>query len=311
MLQGKTTMNRRDLLKRTGGAALALGTLPFPLAWTAEDKKSKKILMYTRSVGYQHDVVKRKKPNELSLAESIVTDLGKKNGFEVVCEKDGRVFLSSDFPTFDGFVFETQGNLLSEKSQDNSPPMTADGKKALLDAIAGGKGYVGCHCASDTFHSKGPGDQNQKPEDIDPYIAMVGGEFIRHGQQQKGWMRVVDDNFPGAVGLKDFNITEEWYSLKNFAEDMHVILVQDTKGMVNVDYDRPNFPATWARMHKKGRVFFTSMGHRDDVWKNDTFQKLLLGAINWSLGNAEAKLTMNLKEVAPMASTLPDFKKKN
>jgi type 1 glutamine amidotransferase len=304
-------MNRRDLLRRTGGAALALGTLPFPLAWTAEDKKSKKVLMYTRSVGYQHDVVKRKKPNELSLAENIVTEIGKKHGFEVVCEKDGRVFLSKDFPTFDGFVFETQGNLLSEKSQDNSPPMTLDGKKALLDAIAGGKGYVGCHCASDTFHSKGPGDKNQKPEDIDPYIAMVGGEFIRHGQQQKGLMHVVDDSFPGAVGLKDFNITEEWYSLKNFAEDMHVILVQNTKGMVNVDYDRPNFPATWARMHKKGRVFFTSMGHRDDVWKNDTFQKLLLGAINWSLGNAEAKLTMNLKEVAPMASTLPDFKKKN
>ncbi len=303
-------MNRRDLLKGAAGA-LALGSVPFPLAWTAEDKsKGKKILMYTRSEGFQHSVVERKK-NELSLAEKIVTDIGKKHGFEVVCEKDGRVFLSSDFPTFDGFVFQTQGNLLSEKCKDNSPPMTVDGKKALLDAVAAGKGFVGCHCASDTFHSKGPRELTTKPEDIDPYIAMLGGEFIRHGEQQKGWMRVVDDSFPGAVGLKDFNKLEEWYSLKNFADDIHVILVQDTKGMRNVDYDRPNFPATWARMHHKGRVFFTSMGHREDVWQSDEFQKLLLGAINWSLGNAEARLTKNLKDVTPMANVLPDFKKKN
>jgi uncharacterized protein len=301
-------MNRRDLLRGTA-AALAAGSLPFPLAWTAEDRAKKKVLMYTRSEGFEHSVVKRGKNGELSMAEKIVTDLGKKHGFDVVCEKDGRVFLSKEFPTFDGFVFQTQGNLLSEKCRDNSPPMTLDGKKAFLDAVAAGKGYVGCHCASDTFHSKGDRNASNKPDEIDPYIAMVGGEFIRHGMQQKAWMRVVDDSFPGAVGLKDFNMMEEWYALKNFAEDMHVILVQDTKGMVNLDYQRPNFPATWARMHNKGRVFYTSMGHREDVWQSDTFQKLLVGALNWSLGNVESKLTANLKEVTPMANTLPDYKK--
>src|SRR3712207_8230370 len=41
----------------------------------------------------------------------------------------------------------------SEKSKDGSPPMPPEGKRALLDAVAGGKGFVGCHCASDTFHS--------------------------------------------------------------------------------------------------------------------------------------------------------------
>jgi type 1 glutamine amidotransferase len=303
-------MNRRDLLRQTGAAALALGACPFPLAWTgaAEDKK-KRILMYTRSEGFQHDCVRRR-GGGLSLAEGIVTDLGKKHGFEVVCEKDGRVFLSKDFPTFDGFVFETQGNLLREQSRDGSPPMTADGKKALLDAIHGGKGFVGCHCASDTFHSQGGQWQNQEPSKRDPYIRMLGGEFIRHGQQQKAWMRVVDDKFPGALGLKDFQLFEEWYSLKNFAPDLHVILVQDTEGMKNVDYARPKFPATWARMHGKGRVFFTSMGHRDDVWKNDIFQKLLLGAVNWALGNTRAEVTPNLTTVAPKASELPKVGKK-
>jgi hypothetical protein len=70
------------------------------------------------------------------------------------------------------------------------------------------------------------------------------------------------------------------------------------------DYTREPFPATWARRHDKGRVFFTSMGHREDVWENAIFQKLLLGGLNWSLGNAEAKLTQNMKDVTPKADEI-------
>ena len=88
--------------------------------------------------------------------------------------------------------------------------------------------------------------------------------------------------------------------------DIHVILVQDTKGMVNLDYDRPNFPATWARKHGEGRVFYTSMGHREDVWESPTFQQLLAGGLNWAFKRVDADLTPNLRAAAPQASTLPD-----
>jgi type 1 glutamine amidotransferase len=296
-------MNRRQWLQCSSLAALAVGT--FPRGWAASaDTPKRRLLMYTRSQGYQHDVVKRQ-GTKLSLAEQIVTDLGAKHGFDVVCEKDGRIFVSEDFPKFDGFFFQTQGDLCSEKSVDGQPPVPREGKKALLDAIHGGKGFAGCHCASDTFHSHGPAFENQPAEKIDPYIAMIGGEFIRHGEQQKGWMRVIDHHFPGLKGIEDFQMMEEWYSLKNFAEDLHVILVQDTKGMRNLDYDRPSYPATWARMHGKGRVFYTSMGHRDDVWKSDTYQAILLGGLSWVLGNVEAEIKPNLTTATPHASELP------
>ncbi|HWG46728.1 MAG TPA: ThuA domain-containing protein [Gemmataceae bacterium] len=303
-------MNRRQWLQRSGLAALLLGSARLPQGWTADDaSKSRRLLMYTRSVGFQHSVVQRK-GGKLSLAEQIITELGKKHNIEVVCEKDGRVFESEGFPKFDGFLFETQGDLTSERSQDGSPPMSRAGKKALLEAVAGGKGFVGCHCASDTFHSKGGQWQNQERDKVDPYIAMVGGEFIRHGQQQKAWMRVIDDAFPGIKGQKDFEINEEWYSLKNFAPDLHVILVQDTEGMKNFDYERPKYPATWARMHKKGRVFYTSMGHREDVWQSKIMQTLLPGALAWTLGRVEAEVKPNLQTAAPKASELPKEKKK-
>jgi len=169
-------MNRRELLRHAGLAAVALGASPFTraLAAVADEPAKKRILMFTRSQGFQHPVVTRGDA-KLSLAERIVTEMGAKRNIEVVCEKDGRVFESKEFPDFDGFVFETQGDLSAEKSLDGSPPVSASGKKALLDAVAGGKGFAGCHCASDTYHSGGEQWATLPREKLDPYIAMVGG----------------------------------------------------------------------------------------------------------------------------------------
>jgi type 1 glutamine amidotransferase len=298
-------MNRRDMLKTGAAAALGLGSFPF--GWTARaDTPTKRVLMFTRSQAFEHSVVRRGKQGELSLAEQIVTDLGKKHNFEVHCTKDGREFLPETIAKFDVFLFETTGDLTVEKGTDSNPPMTPEGKHAFLKAIAEGKGFVGCHCASDTFHTPGKRDENQERDKLDPYIAMLGGEFIRHGAQQKSWLRVVDPTFPGAQKLKDFELHEEWYALKNFAPDLHVILVQDTEGMTDKAglYARPPFPETWARKHEKGRVFYTSMGHREDVWQNPLFQDLLLGGLSWTLGVAKADVTPNIDKVTPKANEL-------
>jgi hypothetical protein len=135
---------------------------------------------------------------------------------------------------------------------------------------------------------------------------MIGGEFIRHGPQQEATMRVVSPHFPGVEKLgTQFQMKDEWYSLKNFAPDLHVVLVQVTQGMTGTDYQRPDYPATWARKDGKGRVFYTSMGHREDVWTNPDFQSVLLGGIAWAVGNVKATIPSNISEVTPKAETIP------
>jgi len=297
-------MNRREALRTS---AAAIGATALPLSWTARagDESRPKLLVFTRSQTFEHSVVRPAKGKAQSLVEEVCTALGKKHDFDVTHTKDGRVFLPETLAQYSAFLFVTTGDLTKEGG-DKQPPMPAEGKKALLDAISAGKGFIGCHCASDTFHSPGEAFKNQESEKIDPYIRMLGGEFIRHGEQQKAWMRLTDAKFPGTDGLKDFQLHEEWYSLKNFAPDLHVILVQDNQGMRNLDYDRPNFPATWARKHGEGRVYYTSMGHREDVWTNATFQQMLVGGLNWVLKRVEADLTPNLQAATPMGSTLPD-----
>ena len=98
--------------------------------------------------------------------------------------------------------------------------------------------------------------------------------------------------------------TEEWYTFKNFAKDMHVIVLQETLMMEGDCYQRPNFPITWARMHGKGRVFYTSLGHREDIWTNPFFRAIALGGFEWALGNVDAEIPPNIDEVAPRASQL-------
>jgi type 1 glutamine amidotransferase len=296
-------MKRRDLLFATGAA---LGLSQFPLGWVqADDQKRRKLLMFTRSQGFEHSSCKRQ-GDELAYNERVVTELGKKHGFEVMATKDGRVF-DSDINDYDAFLFYTTGDLTAEQSKDNSPPMSKDGKQRLLDAVHSGKGFLASHCGADTFHSPGPGKENQPLDKRDPYITMLGGEFIRHGGQQKGRLAVVDHKFPGLSGFGDEIVipTEEWYSLKNFADNLHVLLVLDTQGMHDKDYERPPFPSTWARMHGKGRVFYTSMGHREDVWDNTDFQTVLLGGLAWAFRNVEADVTPNIKQVTPGADVMP------
>ncbi len=189
--------------------------------------------------------------------------------------------------------------------------MSPEGKQAFIDYVASGKGFIGTHSAADTFHTaneavKGPERYKNHGEDADAYVKMLGAEFIIHGKQQVAKMKCVDPKFPGLENHVDgFSFQEEWYSLKDFRKDLHVLLLQETEPMEGTMYQRPSYPATWARQHGSGRVFFTSMGHREDVWTNPIFQDVLTGGITWALGDVQADVTPNIDEVAPGALTNP------
>jgi len=258
----------------------------------------KRTLFFSKSSGFEHDPVKRNGAAP-SLSELTLSAIGKKHGFEIVATKDGRVF-DGDLAQYDAFLFYTTGDL-TDPGTDEMPPMSALGKQALLSAIREGKGFVGLHSASDTFHSKGKSFESQA--ELDPFIAMLGGEFISHGSQQEARVRVADPTFPGLLGSGEaFTIKEEWYSLKNFARDIHVLLVLETDGMQGSEYRRPPFPLAWARKEEKGRVYYNAMGHRDDVWTSERFQQMLAGAIAWATGGTELVLVANMSLVTPQAS---------
>jgi type 1 glutamine amidotransferase len=297
-----------------------LAALTFTGCASAQSRHPKKILVFSKSSNYEHDAIKRK-GDELSPAEEALKKLGETNNLEFTFTKDGRLITAENIAQYDAFLFYTTGDLTTSGT-DHNPPMTAAGKEAFLEAIRQGKGFIGVHSATDTFHTRnnvimGQARFRNDGTNADPYIQMIGGEFIVHASQQKARMIQEDPKFPGMSGLPaDFAMTEEWYTMKNFAPDLHVLLVQDTDSMKTKTgsdycYDRPPYPATWAHRYGKGRVFYTSMGHRLDVWSNPDFQQILLGAINWAAGNVNADITPNLKKAAPQADQLPKYRANN
>lgn len=298
----------RRLVLLSACVALAAGT-----AFSAEPAAypPRKVLYFSKmSVAPTSHTVALRKDGQPSLSERIFTELGAKHAIDFTFSKDGRLFSDAYLAQFDAIVFYTLGDL-TQLGLGREPPMTPEGKAALLRAIAAGKGFVGLHGADNTFLS--PGSEVHGPDrykndgaNTSDFIQMIGGEFIMHNLQQPGRMIVTSPRFPGAPA-SDFTLHEEWYSHRNFAPDIHVILVQDTKGMVGNLYERPNYPSTWARMHGQGRVFYSSLGHREDVWTNPLFQDLLMGGLNWALGRVDADLTPNLAQVTPDAGVLPPY----
>jgi uncharacterized protein len=298
-------MNRRDLLRSLCVATVATGLRRLSFGRTPrQDSKLKKILMFTKSSGFEHDMIKRK-DGKLGPAEQIVTDLGKQHDFEVTAAKDGRIFSSAELPQYDAFFFYTTGDLTTE-GNDKNPPMTPDGKQRFLDLIHEGKGFIGTHSAADTFDTTGDRFDPAGQSTLDPYLVMLGGEFLAHDEQQTAHLTVVDKSFPGMAPLGDgLDIKEEWYPFRSYQPDLHVLTILETQNMKGPHYERPRYPNTWARMHGKGRVFYTALGHRDDVWASAAFQSLLLGGISWSLKQVDAAVVPNIAEVAPDANNIP------
>jgi type 1 glutamine amidotransferase len=160
-------------------------------------------------------------------------------------------------------------------------------KQGFLDWIKAGHAFIGIHAAADTFHGY--------PE----FIAMLGGEFSHHGPQVSVECLNEDPANPATAHLgKTWTIQqEEIYQFKNYdPAKVHDLLIMDKhpehKEVVG------HFPVSWCKNYGNGRVFYTSLGHREDIWdadptlkdrKNDAaisqaYQQHVLGGIEWALG---------------------------
>jgi putative membrane-bound dehydrogenase-like protein len=148
----------------------------------------------------------------------------------------------------------------------NHERLAADQEKALLDFVEGGKGLVAIHSASAEFTNS------------DRYIALVGGEFLRHGTGDFT-AEIVQPSHPVMQGLEPFSTWDETYvHTKQNTVDRTVL-------MERVDANGRE-PWTWVRTQGKGRVFYTAYGHDERTWSQPPFTKLIENAITWTIDDA-------------------------
>ena len=147
-------------------------------------------------------------------------------------------------------------------------------KEAFLGWIRAGKAFIGAHSATDTFRGHQP---------LDPYVDMIGAEFKTHGAQADVECMNQDPSHPACKHLgPTWALKDEIYIMNGFQRgNVHGLLTLDKEPNSKAAGD---YPIAWCKKYGKGNVFYTSLGHREDVWESEKYQKHLLGGIRWALG---------------------------
>ncbi len=274
--------------------------------YSAEPAPKKKLLLVTDSGGFIHDSV--------GLAEDILKEVCAKHNIEVTCyrytrnpedkafaayaksfrertgkpvEKEhcGRVNAET-LKKFDAVLFFTTGN-----------PLTKEETKDLVEWVKAGGAFSGTHCATDTLYGE------------PTYGELVGAYFVNHPWHQKIKLKVEDPNHAAGKAFKQGDeITDEIYQFRDSPysrEKLHIILsvdnssiqtsIKNKDGVDQIKRADKDFAIAWCHEVGKGRSFYTSLGHRKEVWKDERFQDHLINGIKWTLKLAEGDATPSAK----------------
>jgi type 1 glutamine amidotransferase len=275
----------------SGSLLIFTGLLAMVVA-PAQAAPTKKVLVVTTTTGFRH--------SSIETAEKIIAQLGQESGaftveYARVEPKDPQYqgdngkpdpqkleaaikavltekMSTSALKTYDAVIFaNTTGDL----------PLPD--KEAFIDWVKAGGGFVGMHSASDTFHH------------FAPYLDMLGAEFKKHEAQVEVDPINEDAACPACKQLPaTWKVFDEIYQFQNFDRSkVHGLLTLDKHPNNKSPGD---YPISWCKQFGKGRVFYTSLGHREDVWdpnapnrKNpkevaEAYQKHILEGIKWAAG---------------------------
>jgi type 1 glutamine amidotransferase len=163
-------------------------------------------------------------------------------------------------------------------------------KKSLADFVAGGKGLVGVHSATDTYH------------DWKDYNRMMGGTFAGHPWHKNVPVKNLEPSHPlnAAFGGNDFEVADEIYQFRAdtaLPTDRRFLLSLDSTKMDVKAGNRKDglYPVSWVSTFGKGRTFYCSLGHREEIYWNPVILKHYLAGIQYTLGDLEADATPTVK----------------
>jgi uncharacterized protein len=280
-------------ISRLGRLALAGLLLGGTFALTAPAQAApKKVLVVTVTLGFRH--------SSIPTAEKVIAELAKESEAFTVdyarVNPEDPQFKDADGKRDNAKVNAAIKEVLAEKMSpealknydavifaNTTGNLPLPDKEAFLDWIKSGKGFVGMHSATDTFHEF-PG-----------YIDMIGAEFKKHEAQVSVDAINQDQECPICKNLPaHWEVFDEIYQFKNFDRSkVHGLLTLDKHPNNKTPGD---YPISWCKEYGKGRVYYTSLGHREDVWdptwpdrKNskevaEAYQQNILGGIKWALG---------------------------
>jgi type 1 glutamine amidotransferase len=241
-----------------------------PAQATVKPKQPRRLLVFYGCGGFVHGAINR--------GNAALEMIGEKTGaFDTVITKDLAVFDPGTLNEFDAVMFNntTRVPIKDEKR-----------RAALMDFIKSGKGICGIHAASDNFY------------DWPEAAAMMGGLFAGHPWGAGGtWaVQIEEPDHPVNKGFggKGFWIKDEIYKMKEpySRENLRILVGLDMTKPENKPGRPDNDNAiSWVRDVEKGRVFYCSLGHNNEIFWNAQVLQHYLDGIQFAMGDLEADAT--------------------
>ncbi|MCP3914147.1 MAG: DUF1080 domain-containing protein [bacterium] len=223
-----------------------------------------RVLFLTHSAGFTHSVARRPAPDRLAHAERVFQKAAR-GRMDIVPTQDCADINAENLARFDAVLFYTTGEL----------PITPESRTALMQWIRAGGAFAGSHCATDTLY------------EYPPYVDLIGGNFDGHPWHEEVTVRVEDTTHPATKHLgESFVITDEIYQFKNYSRiPLHVLLSLDNASVEIGKGKRTDgdYALAWCRDYGQGRMFYTALGHREEVWTDERFQEHLMAGIEWAI----------------------------
>lgn len=214
------------------------------------------VLVVTATAGYRHE--------SIPTAESTLQLLAEEQHVEVEfvrTEDEVRDRLTSAGLRGVRAVFfvNTTGDL---------PPSAAE---AVVGWVRAGGTFVGVHSASDTWHG------------VPEYIDMLGGEFIGHPPETSARVIVDDATHVATRTLPSpHELYEEFYYLGN-VDLSKVRTLLSIRARPEPPEEPGYWPLAWVKTFGRGRVLYSALGHREDVWQSAWFRAHLSGMLRWAV----------------------------
>jgi len=154
-------------------------------------------------------------------------------------------------------------------------------RRILLDYVSNGGGIMAIHFAIGA-NRHWPGFQQ-----------LLGATFTEHSWNEEVGITVEEPRHPlvGAFGGEDFRLVDEIYQYGDpyNRSKVHVLLSLDPErtnmGVKWIRREVNDFALTWVKSYGKGLVFYTSFGHRTELFWNPVFLKHLLAGIQFVIGD--------------------------
>jgi uncharacterized protein len=154
--------------------------------------------------------------------------------------------------------------------------ITKEQEKGLIEAVEkNGTGLAGWHGGlCDAFRNN-----------VD-YQYMTGGQWVAHpGGYVDYTVNIIDKKDDVTKGLKDFPMKSEQYYM-HVDPNVKVLATTRFNGNVNSWINGCVMPVTWKKMHGKGRIFYTSVGHNlDHIKVQPDAVEMLKRGIRWASGS--------------------------